>query len=61
MLFIMVVHFVDRVFLLFQTGIFLSYVVLSVINGFFLVIVGSTRAFLSILLPGLKQFALLER
>ena len=33
----------------------------SVINEFFLVIVGSTRAFLSILLSGLKLFALLER
>ena len=51
----------DWVFLLFKTGFFLSCVVLLVINGFFLVIVGSTRAFLSILLPGLKRFALLER
>ena len=53
-LFIVVVHFVDMVFLSFQTGFFLSYVVLSVINGSFLVIMGSTRVFLLILLPGVK-------
>ena len=54
MLFVVVVHFIDRVFLSFQTGFFLSYVVLSVINGSFLVIVGSTRAFLLILLSWVK-------
>ena len=53
-LFVVVVHFVDRFFLSVSNWVLPQLCRSSVINGSFLVIVGSTRAFLSILLPGSK-------